>query len=267
MILELVKNNIDDLVANLNSKTFKVDGNKLDCGELSQDRIHEFINLANLLKNGLPVVKGKSKPIKYKLIDMSEAEIVALYSYEESIHDDASLFAGFLEVPCIAKVLTSDSDYEAEFKKAVDSVKIKCDNKTEDMMYYTATTENTYLNVSKNILNKYPQSKLRSIMVDQLSAILARIDKCKITIGALPVLPINDPISYLYIVQGYGRVLPQLLDLDFVIPDVADYYNSTGQIGFECNNDKFLYVAGYGIVPVSDINVLSGYAAPSEVFS
>ena len=260
MIAKLSKENASKFAKKFDLKLI---GNKqVDCGELNAESIGKFIEMANYLH----------EPKKLKCVaECSEDEIVALYSYNPVMQDEEMYFAGLLEVPEVA-VAVEQGCAEKVLDEVESAVKFKCDSKTEDMMYYSTTADNFYLNVSKNVMGKLSTQKLKMKMFGDLRGVLRRIKGCGVAINAVPFLPLEAPFDYLYVVQGMGRKFSDLMRCKVRIPDMSEYYANTGAIALDCDGTTRVYVPGYGLVSEEMLGFLSAEPAgmpagmPAEVF-
>lgn len=245
MIIEMSKKALKSVERLLPADS--VNGNQCDFGELTAERM--------VMLQELAVELWYDKPVKYKVVSMSEAEVALLYSYEGCKDKTKKLFAGLLEIPSIASTLEEKpGSFVAALEKAAADIKIKRDNQTEDMMYYSVAAKNEYLNVSGNILDQTPSKQLLSMMIEQLHGVYERFDHAKTDFRTLPVLPIIDPLKYLYLVGEYGRQLPDLLNLDYQIPSMAEFFNITGKIVFDLNGVWKRYIPGGGLVTVTSLD-------------
>lgn len=240
----------------------KIDDRQVQCPTISEENVEIFIELAKFLLG--------DKPMKYSFLNLTDQDLVGIYSYNPELSEQDAYFAGLMEIPKVLKlceVIGDGSDkYDVELQEVQESVKFKCDNKTTDMIYYTRTVNNEYLNISKNILKVLPQQQLKNRMFGDLREIFSRFEKCKTQINGLCLLPIADPIKYLYLVAGYGRQLADLLDSDYSIPDISEYYGRTEQVAFSFNDAVHVYIPGYGLLSEGSLSALYTDCDKSEVF-
>lgn len=240
----------------------RVADKQVQCPTISGENVETFIELAKFLL--------ADKPMKYSFLNLTDQDLVGIYSYNPELSEQDAYFAGLLEIPKVLKLCEVIGDgsnkYESELQEVQELIKFKCDNKTADMIYYTHTANNEYLNISKNILRVLPQQRLKNKMFEDLHEIFGRFEKCKTQISGLCLLPIADPIKYLYLVAGYGRQLADLLDSDYSIPDISEYFSRTEQVAFSFNDSVHVYIPGYGLLSESSLSALYTDCDKSEVF-
>lgn len=258
MIIEFTKS-VADKAAQIYPMA-KRDGNRWECADVTEERMPELLQLARYL--------WEPKAKRYKVV-MSEADIATIFSYAGKQDGVEKYVGGFFELPQADAVLRAQlTGYKAAFDKALEGVKIKRDNNTENMMYYTATADNEYLNVSGNILDRITPRELLEIMRKKLGGVFERFDRVheqKVTPAKLLVLTLADPLLYLYLVGDFGKSLVELMDLAYSIPNVREYYENTGSIVFDCAGGQKQYLPGYGLVDVTP-DVMGMEVMASSVF-